>query len=74
MARARAMNTQLVESLIQVINSLSVEERALLEEKLFVTPAPPSTAELINLAQCGGSFNFLHAEPDLYTLEDGEPY
>ena len=28
------MNTQLVESLVQVINSLSLEERNLLEEKL----------------------------------------
>ena len=35
------MNMQLVESLIQVINSLSIEERALPEEKLLVTPAPP---------------------------------
>ena len=66
------MNTQLVKSLIQVINSLFVEERALLEEKLLVNPAPPATAELINLVQQGGSFDFLHAEPDLYTLEDGE--
>jgi CHASE3 domain sensor protein len=29
-----AMNTQLVESLVQVINSLSSEERTLLQEKL----------------------------------------
>lgn len=67
------MNTQLVESLIQVINSLSLEERTLLEERLFVNPAPPSTTELMNLAQQGGSFAFLQAEADLYTLEDGEP-
>lgn len=67
------MNTQLVESLIQVINSLSSEERALLEEKLFLNSAPPSTIELMNLAQRGGAFDFLHTESDLYTLKDGEP-
>lgn len=67
------MNTQLVESLIQLINSLSSEERALLEEKLFLNSAPPSSSELMNLAQRAGAFDFLHAEPDLYTLEDGEP-
>ena len=29
--------------------------------------------EIMNLADIGGSFNFLNNEPDLYTLEDGEP-
>jgi hypothetical protein len=67
------MNIQLVESLIQVINSLSAEERTLLEEKLFVNLTPPSTGELITLAQEGGTFDFLRNEPDLYTLEDGDP-
>lgn len=67
------MNIQLVESLIQVINSLSPEERTLLEEKLTVNLAPPSTGELMNLAQWGGTFEFLYTEPDLYTLEDGDP-
>jgi len=67
------MNTQLVESLIQIINSLSCEERALLEEKLFVNSASPSTSEMGKLAQQGGAFDFLHSEPDLYTPEDGEP-
>ena len=67
------MNIQLVESLIQVINSLSAEERTLLEEKLFVNLTPPSTGELMTLAQEGGTFDFLRNEPDLYTLEDGDP-
>jgi len=66
------MNTQLVDSLIQVILSLSKEERHLLEEKLFFESSIPSTSDLMQMAQKGGSFNFLYDEPDLYTLEDGE--
>jgi hypothetical protein len=27
----------------------------------------------MQLAMQGGAFDFLHDEPDLYTLEDGEP-
>jgi hypothetical protein len=33
----------------------------------------PSTPEMMALAQSSGSFDFLHTEPDLYTLADGEP-
>ncbi len=67
------MNAQLVESLAQVIMSLSPEERTLLEQNLFANITYPSTSELIQLAQSGGCFNFLNYEPDIYTLEDGEP-
>jgi hypothetical protein len=67
------MNTQLVESLVQVIRSLGSDERQLLEEKLFWEPSEPSTQELMQLAQRGGAFEFLHDEPDLYSLTDGEP-
>lgn len=67
------MNTQLVESLVQVILALSEEERSLLKENLFGDAEEPSTRELMQLAQSGGAINFLHHEPDLYTLEDGEP-
>jgi hypothetical protein len=67
------MNSKLVASLVQVILSLSKEERFLLEEKLFFDSSNPSTRNLMQLAQIGGSFNFLYDEPDLYTLEDGEP-
>jgi hypothetical protein len=67
------MNSKLVVSLVQVILSLSKEERFLLEEKLFFDSSNPSTRNLMHLAQIGGSFNFLYDEPDLYTLEDGEP-
>ncbi|MGA9381129.1 MAG: hypothetical protein WBV73_20395 [Phormidium sp.] len=67
------MNTQLVESVVQVIMSLSQEERTLLEEKLFANLPYPANAELIQLAKSGGCFDFLNDEPDIYTLEDGEP-
>jgi hypothetical protein len=67
------LNTQLVGSLVQVIHALSVEERFLLEEKLFFEMLEVSTKEMMNLAMVGGSFNFLHDEPDIYSLEDGEP-
>lgn len=67
------MNIQLVESLLQVILALPTEERLWLEEKLFINIPYPSTNELMNLAESGKSFDFLHDEPDLYTLEDGEP-
>ncbi|WP_448267215.1 hypothetical protein [Nostoc sp. DSM 114159] len=66
------MNTKLVESLLQVILSLSDEERSLLKEKLFFDESEPSTDELVLLAQNGGAFNFLENEPDIYSLDDGE--
>jgi hypothetical protein len=68
------MNTQLVNSLIQAICALSTEERAVLEEKLFFETDEPITAgDISKLAMKGGSFDFLADEPDLYSLEDGEP-
>ena len=67
------MNTKLVESLVQIILSLTDEERSLLEEKLFYDASYPSTRDIMALAQRGRSFDFLDEEPDLYTLEDGEP-
>ncbi|MFN6535535.1 MAG: hypothetical protein RM021_004085 [Nostoc sp. EkiNYC01] len=67
------MNIKLVESLIQIILSLSDEERSLLKEKLFFDESQPSTDELVLLAQNGGAFNFLEHEADIYSLDDGEP-
>lgn len=67
------MNIQLVESLVQIINSLSSAKLALLEQKLFSNICYPSTTELMHLAEQGGAFDFLDDEPDIYTLEDGEP-
>ena len=66
-------NTKLVESIVQVILSLSIEERSLLEEKLFFDSSHPPTHDLMQLARNGGAFNFLYDEPDLYNLEDGKP-
>ena len=70
---ASPLNTQLVESLIQVIQSLSASEQALLLDKLLGKVPYPSTPELMHLAEQGGSFDFWHADPDLYTPQDGEP-
>ncbi|PNW35385.1 UNVERIFIED_CONTAM: hypothetical protein BEN50_17650 [Euhalothece sp. KZN 001] len=67
------MNTQLIESLIQAIRSLPKEEQAMLEEKLFFENTYPSTNDLITLSLYSNSFDFLAQEPDIYTLEDGEP-
>ncbi len=67
------MNTQLIDSIIQVIRSLSPEEQAVLAAKLCFDPAAPSTADVLTLALRGGSFDFLYNEPDLYSLDDGEP-
>ncbi len=66
------MNTQLVESIYQVIQSLSDEERLLLEQKLFTNLPYPSQKEIISLAETSSVFNFLHDEPDIYSLEDRE--
>ena len=66
------MNTQLVESIYQVIQSLSEEERSLLEENLYTNLSYPSQKEIIVLAETNNVFDFLHDEPDIYTLEDGE--
>jgi hypothetical protein len=56
-----------------LINTLSEEEQALLKEKLFFDSQYPSTRDLMQLAQQSISFDFLHDETDIYTLEDGEP-
>jgi hypothetical protein len=66
------MNTQLIDSIIQVIRSLSLQEQAVLVTKLFFDSASPSTTDIITLALQGGSFDFLHNEPDLYSIDDGE--
>ena len=66
------MNIKLVESLVQIIHSLSTEERSLLEEKLFFAPSELLSSELMDLALQGGAFDLLYNEPELYSLEDGE--
>jgi len=59
------MNTQLVESLVQVIFLSSSEERAFLENRLFGNLPYPSTQELAHLAEQGHVFEFLKDKPDL---------
>lgn len=66
------MNTQLVESIYQVIQSLSDEERSLLEEKLYTNLPYTSPEENIVLAETSNVFDFLHDELDIYTLDDIE--
>jgi hypothetical protein len=84
-----AANTQLVNSIIDLIESLPQAEQNLLTQRLFFDSAVvarlvgeqqtvekldyPSVREIANLAQIGSSFDFLEHEPDLYTLDDGEP-
>jgi hypothetical protein len=70
---AQSLNLKLVNTLIQIIRSLSQEELQILKEELFFASTEPSNQELMQLAERGGAFDFLHDEPDIYTLEDGEP-
>ncbi|GAA6621996.1 hypothetical protein [Scytonema sp. NUACC26] len=67
------MNSKLVHTLIEIIRSLSPEERNVLTQELLFDDSEPSNQEIIKLAEMGSSFNFLNDEPDIYTLEDGEP-
>ncbi|NJM19539.1 MAG: hypothetical protein HC836_13415 [Richelia sp. RM2_1_2] len=67
------VNTQLVESLVQLIHSLSPAEQAVLQSKLFNDIPYPSTSELTNLIESSNTLDFLHKEPDIYTITDGEP-
>jgi hypothetical protein len=78
-------NTQLVSSIIDLIESLPEAEQNLLTQRLFFDSSLigeadtsqkldyPRLQEVANLAQVGGSFDFLESEPDLYTIDDGEP-
>ncbi|MEG4012200.1 MULTISPECIES: hypothetical protein [unclassified Microcoleus] len=67
------MNVQLVDSLIQVILSLSADEQLAITDKLLENIPSPSTQELMQLSQNSGCFDFLQDEHDIYTIEDGEP-
>lgn len=70
---AVVINTQLVDSIVQVILALSSQEQSLLLDRLIGEIPYPSTAEMLHLADQGGSFDFWQDEPDLYTFNDGEP-
>ena len=58
------MNTQLIESLVQIIQKLSEEEQLLIKAKLSNIPYP-SIVEITQLAQSGGAFQFLQDEPSV---------
>ncbi|MGF1603131.1 MAG: hypothetical protein ACFCU8_14125 [Thermosynechococcaceae cyanobacterium] len=62
------MNTQLINSLVQVIHSLSPQEQAALEEQLFFDCDYPPTADIMTLALRDSSFDFLGQDPDLYGI------
>lgn len=66
------INVKLVDSLVQIIHTLSADEQTLLYAKLYDEISEPSNLELTHLAEQGGAFDFLHDEPDLYSLTDGE--
>ncbi|AFY57841.1 hypothetical protein Riv7116_5469 [Rivularia sp. PCC 7116] len=66
------VNTQLVESLVKVIRSLSPAEQALLQSKLLSDVSYPSNNEIAHLMESGGNLDFLHDEPDIYTIADRE--
>ncbi|MEC4985525.1 MAG: hypothetical protein SAJ37_18660 [Oscillatoria sp. PMC 1068.18] len=67
------MNTKLVNSLMQILNFLTAESRKELVKKLVVETSEMSTEEIVQFVQNCHSFDFLENEPDIYTLEDGEP-
>jgi hypothetical protein len=67
------VNTQLVDTLVQVIQALPHAERNLLEQKLYSVQDYPTVSELAHLTEHDPTFEFLNHEPDLYSLEDGVP-
>jgi hypothetical protein len=67
------VNLKMVESILQLIRSLPQPERNILNQRLAEEIPDLTTKELMQLAEKGGAFDFLHDEPDLYTTEDGEP-
>lgn len=67
------VNTQLVDAIIQMISALSKEEQTVIAQKLLTELSEPSGAEIMRLSMQGNSFQFLEDEPNLYTVEDGEP-
>jgi hypothetical protein len=69
----QTIDTQLVNSLVQVILVLSTAERLLLESKLFGDTLHPQTLEIGKLVKTNLIFDFLYSEPDLCTLTDDEP-
>jgi hypothetical protein len=75
-ANDRTINIRMVESILHQIFSLTSEERALLEQRLSdeLPEYPELTSdELIQMSAQGGAFDFWRDEPEIYSIEDGEP-
>jgi hypothetical protein len=79
-----ALDSEEIEALRRYANNRSLPLSALVKDYLEyllaggepVTPPAveaPKAMELAELAQRGGSLDWLAEEPDLYTIEDGEP-
>jgi hypothetical protein len=68
----RPMNPPLVESLLQVIQALSPQERNILIKNLTVEAVSPSTQKLMQPAQTHREFEFLNTRSGLNMLEDEE--
>jgi hypothetical protein len=67
------VNTQLVDSLVQVIQALPHAKRNLLKQKLYFAQDYPTFSELAHRSEHDPTFEFLNHEPDLYSLADGAP-
>ena len=64
------LSDQQLNQVLQFVNQVNQENN--INYALTNTPEI-TTQEIMALADIGGSFDFLNHEPDLYTLEDGEP-
>jgi hypothetical protein len=63
------MNNRLINSIVQIVHSLSPEEQAIVREKLSIDDGYPCPQEIIYLALQGNSFDFLNNEPDLLSVD-----
>jgi hypothetical protein len=66
------MNTKLVEAITQIFFSLPKDERALLREKLWHEFSEPQNHQFIQQVQDRSALDFLHDQPDIFTLADGD--
>jgi hypothetical protein len=64
------LSEEKLNQVLQFIQQVNQENN--INHALINTPEI-TTQEIMALASIGGSFDFLNNEPDLYTLEDGEP-
>lgn len=60
------MKVQLVESLIELILSLAIDEQLAILGKILANIPYASTRKLVQILQNGGSFIFFNDEPEIY--------